>query len=650
MKINSIEFDNFRNFKDRGYLEFSTDGKVTIIYGDNGAGKTTLHQLFHWIIYGVVHFNKTATAKLYNLDLEKNIDINDQFDVSGKINFEHDGIKYSMKRVWTYKKTAFDVKDIKKSFSITKKTENNDWVRLQNPEEFVEQILPSGLSEYFFFDGERMIADLSVKGKDSAKSLKDALYLMLDLSIYDKAVEYIGRNDLKTTVLGSLFMQKTNLGSSNELITCGQQMENAQNKRDNLENQYNILSEKINKNEEKIKEISEEIGSAKSQKEYELKRNEYKKMRDNFIAFANKEYVSFGEEMISTFPKFLISAAIDRASNTIKEESRNSKLISGVSKELVDALLSERFCVCGNEICEKEKSAIKALYELLPPKGYDNLFINFTDMAQRWGKEYNREKIENYIINATNDLERAREIDKKIQQIDEQMKEDKQFENLVIDRSRAEEEIKDLKRQQEGCLDQLALAKRLVKKLEQNINQLSQSQKNNALLEEKLVIMNEVKDYFVEMLEEKSSLYSAKLQVAIQELLDRMLEAKRKVYVSKDFSLRVVDSNNDESKSEGQFATVSFAYIGGIFKILNDEEILTNKEYPLVLDAPFSKLGDTPRQKVIDTIPHYAPQIILFSKDDLREAFGDKIGKCYTICPNAEQNIAEVKEGCLLWK
>ena len=650
MKINRIEYENFRNFKEKGSVEFPTDGTVTIIYGDNGAGKTTFHQLFRWIIYGKVSFNKTATDKLYNLDFERNADVNSQFEVYGKIDFEHAGCEYSMKRTWVYEKTAFEVKEIKKTFTISKKDENIDWVRLNNPEEFVEQILPSGLSEYFFFDGERMIADLSVKGKDSAKSLKSALYLMLDLSVYDKAAEYIGRSDLKTTVLGSLFMEKTGLGTSNELVKAGQQMEQAQNKRDRLEENNKILSEKIVQREEMIKSISEKIGSAKSQKDYESKRNEYKRMRDSYLKFAEKEYVSFGEEMISTFPKFLISTAIDRASKTIKSQSQKSKIINGVSKELVDALLKEKYCLCGNEICEKERQKIESLYEYLPPRGYDNLYLNFTDMARRWGKEYNREKLESFIKNASNDLEQAREMDKMIQQIDDQMKENKQFENLVVERARAEEEIREFKSQQNGCLGDLAIAKKLVKKLEQTINDLSLSQKNNALLEEKIDIMNAVKEYFVEKLDEKSSHYSAELQTAIQDLLDKMLTAKRRVYVSKDFALRVVDSNDDESKSEGQFATVSFAYIGGIFKILKDEKILVNKEYPLVLDAPFSKLGDTPRQKVIDIIPEYAPQIILFSKDDLRTAFGDKIGKCYTICSNAEQNVAVVKEGCLLWK
>ena len=650
MKINRIEFENFRNFKEKGSVEFSTDGKVTVIYGDNGAGKTTFHQLFRWIIYGVVSFNKTATDKLYNLDLERNADINSQFQVSGKIDFEHAGCEYSMKRTYVYEKTMFGVKEKRKTFTITKKNENKDWIRLDNPEEFVEQILPSGLSEYFFFDGERMIADLSVKGRDSAKSLKNALYLMLDLSIYDKASSIIGATNLNTTVLGSLFMEKTSLGTSSELIIAGQKMEQAQKKRDGLEENNRIISEKISSEEEKIKSISEKIGSAKSQKEYEIRRNEYKRMRDSYLAFANQTYVSFGEEMISTFPKFLMSTAIDRASKAIKEEAKKSKVINGVGTDLIDALLNEKYCLCGHELGDKEKATIKELYQYLPPKGYDNLYINFTDMAKIWGKNYSREKIESFIKNANDYLEQAREMDKMIAQIDEQMKENKQFEKLVIERAQAEEEISDLKAKQVGCVEELAVAKKLIKKLEQNINELSLSQKNNEILEEKIDIMKAVKEYFVNKLDEKSSNYSAKLQVAIQELLDKMLTAERKVYVSKDFSLRVVDNNDDESKSEGQFATVSFAYIGGIFKVLKDEEMLLNKEYPLVLDAPFSKLSEIPRQRVIDIIPNYAPQIIIFSKDDLRTSFGDKIGKCYTICSNAEQNIAVVKEGCLLWK
>ena len=60
MKISRIEFENFRNFKEHGVINCSTDGKITVIYGKNGDGKTMLHQLLQWIFYDEVNFNKTA--------------------------------------------------------------------------------------------------------------------------------------------------------------------------------------------------------------------------------------------------------------------------------------------------------------------------------------------------------------------------------------------------------------------------------------------------------------------------------------------------------------------------------------------------------------------------------------------------------------
>ena len=44
----------------------------------------------------------------------------------------------------------------------------------------------------------------------------------------------------------------------------------------------------------------------------------------------------------------------------------------------------------------------------------------------------------------------------------------------------------------------------------------------------------------------------------------------------------------------------------------------------MILDGPFSKLDAQHRQNVINTIPSYAPQVILFSKDDINGCFGEK--------------------------
>lgn len=651
MKIKVIEYENFRNFKNKGKVEFSTDGKVTIIYGFNGAGKTTFHQLFQWIMYGKVKFNKTTTNKLYNLDLEKNSIVNSQFSVFGSIDFEHENEIYSIRREWKYKKTLFDVSLLKQEFSISKKCPNADWKRINNPEEFVEQILPSGLADYFFFDGESMISDLKVKGRDSAKNLKKALYLILGLNIYDKACKVIGDEDQTTSVLGNLTLSKTGSGTGAELETLGLKYQSALEKRDSLQANLDEINRQIKEKQEKINELSEKIGEAKSQKEYNEMRIHHKKTRDNYLSLVEQQYHLFGDTIIDTFPKFFLSTAIQRASKVIETQSNMQKIIPGVDVPLIDALLKEDTCICGNKITQKEIETLSKLYKQLPPYGYASLYNNFTMTANNWGKEYSRNKVEKHIETVTNLISLAQKEEMAIAEIDEKMKDDKKYEKFVTERIEAEQEIDDLNVHLSRCSGELAKAKIIVSNTYKEIQRLSSTLEINKTIDLKISIMKEVKKYFETLLVEKSIIYSDKLQNTIQKLLDEMLEAKRNVEVNSDFGLKVFDSFGDESKSEGQFATVSFAYIGGIFKVLKTEELLSNKEYPLVLDAPFSKLDNETRSKVAKVLPNYAPQIIIFSKDDLRNEFEeDKIGSVYTIISNDEQNVAEVKEGFFLWK
>lgn len=230
MKIKTIEYENFRNFKEHGEISCSTDGKITVIYGKNGDGKTTLHQLFQWVFYGTVHFNKTTTDQLYNLSFEAEQDYNSTFDVLGRIDFEHDGCEYSLTRKYTYKKGLENSEKIAEDVSLQKMDEDYNWRRVDRPLETIEKMLPSGLSEYFFFDGERMIADLRVKGKDSAGKLRKALYSMFDLDVIESAINHIGRTDLKTTVLGKLYLSKGTITSDSKINAIKTNIENAQQK------------------------------------------------------------------------------------------------------------------------------------------------------------------------------------------------------------------------------------------------------------------------------------------------------------------------------------------------------------------------------------------------------------------------------------
>lgn len=513
-------------------------------------------------------------------------------------------------------------------------------------------MLPSGLSDYFFFDGESMIADLRVKGKDSAGKLRKALYSMFDLDVLESALNHIGRTDLRTTVLGKLYLSKGTISSGSKISAVKTNIENAQSL---IEKHEKTLEEAKNKKIEYhnlIQNVSEQIGGYKSKADYERQRKQLKSQRDALLKSAMDAQARFGDDVLDMFPKLFISKAIHDAKKKIQLKIEQDKLPEGVSKKLIAHLLSEKTteCVCGRMLGEEEKTHIRHYLDMLPPKSFTSLYQEFSKTADLWGKGYDKEKIENYILDVLNYNELATDCDRQIRELDAAEKKSPDIEDLIVARQKAEENIVELDATIIKIETELKKCELYRNKQMKDFDELTRGNAEGEKVLTKIRIMEQVSAYFAKRLEEESVAYSHRLQTNIQTLIDGMLTSKRHVAVSPEFSVRVTDSFDDESKSEGQFAVVSFAYIGGILRMLQSEEHLSSKEYPLVLDGPFSKLDPDQRQNVVEMIPQFAPQVILFSKDDLHEVFDtDNIGRVWTIMSNEEKNIARIEEGHL-WK
>ena len=323
---------------------------------------------------------------------------------------------------------------------------------------------------------------------------------------------------------------------------------------------------------------------------------------------------------------------------------------TGVTKKLVTYLLANGTseCVCGRPLCDKEREHINEYLKMLPPKSYTSLYNDFTQTAKNWGRGYDKERIQGYIMSVLENNDLASKCDDVIHDLDEAEKKSPDIESLIIARQDAEAELVQIDEE----LSTLAVNK---KKFELYLKQqMALFDKMTTATEEakkvlaKISVIEQVVAHFQNKLDTESLEYSQRLQENIQQLIDGMLTSKRKVDVSPEFSVRVTDSFNDESKSEGQFAVVSFAYIGGILKMLQGEDHLRSKEYPLILDGPFSKLDPDQRQNVVNMLPEFAPQVIVFSKDELHDVFAqENIGKVWTIVSNDEKNVARIEEGHL---
>ena len=442
MLIRSLEYENFRNFKKFGRIEFSTDGRVTFIYGKNGDGKTTLHQLLQWIFYGETHFNKTTTDKLYNLEYADNCKPGERFKVFGRVEFEDNGKVYMLRRSRSYEKHLKEIVLTSENLELQVQTNNNWSVIDDKIEEIIEAILPSGFADYFFFDGESMIADLRVKGRESATNLRKTIYSIFDLDILDMAKSHIGNISSKSTVLGDLFLKKGDDIPGGEVNKVKNAIVAAQEKLVEYEKDNGDYSKKIEENQNDINSISEKIGSTKSKENYEKDRIFYKQQAEEFFENADLAKAEFGEKVMDVFPELMLEKAVSAAKTTLELKAHDNDLPDGLDKQLINYLLRSDIdtCICGNKLCQESKNHIKYFLNFLPPASYISLYNKFMVKASDFKREYDSERLDKVIKKVVNNLEGAGRSNKKIDEIDEKQKESPDIEHLVIQRRFLEEE------------------------------------------------------------------------------------------------------------------------------------------------------------------------------------------------------------------
>jgi len=213
MLLKSLYIKNFRQFKGETKVEFACDNEknVTIILGDNTFGKTTLLQTFNWCLYNFVVFDKDSRPDfLLNHELAASMQFGSKENVEVQITLIHNNIEYTITRSQDYIWSEREVRGEKSKVSMCYKSLNSDGqteIRDQYIDNAINEILPKNLSNYFFFDTER-VRDISTR-QDVSESVKG----LLGLTALDNTIRHIGSKTAKTTVLGKLYSSMDNDGN-----------------------------------------------------------------------------------------------------------------------------------------------------------------------------------------------------------------------------------------------------------------------------------------------------------------------------------------------------------------------------------------------------------------------------------------------------
>ena len=189
MIIKKLTMHNFGVYAGTNILEFKGTKPVVLIGGMNGRGKTTILEAVLLGLYGANSYAYTESKySTYGQYLKSYVNKTDgSLKTFVELTFSMDAKEeevYCVRREWDG-----NGQRVRENISVKKNDEDSAFLT-ENWSMFVENILPSALSSFFFFDGEK-IAELAVE--DTSKRMKESIKAMLGITVLDVLQNDVGR-------------------------------------------------------------------------------------------------------------------------------------------------------------------------------------------------------------------------------------------------------------------------------------------------------------------------------------------------------------------------------------------------------------------------------------------------------------------------
>jgi len=650
MIIKSIALNNFRQYKgEQPLILFSTDKEknVTVILGINTSGKTTLIQAFKWCLYEKASFR---TRDVINIEVAKTMGLYTSQEVYVEIVLVHEDRAFTIRRTQKFTKSDFDkIRTEKSVLKIQYKEDNGEQqaVPSYECENTINKILPEALSDYFFFDGER-IADINNRGDVVA-----AVRGLMGLDVVGEAKDRLDPN--KASSVTAKFSKELDVGSDHKNNKLKNDLTEAQTKLDVLKTRRNEAKDEIEYYERRKEELSAQILANKDEKN-----NQDKKLSlEKDIAQITKNIENIETRIVKDFSaggmKFFAMPLIYRALKVIEDAKYEGEGIPEMRPPAIDFILARKKCICGCDLSKNEGARENILFEqkLLPPQHLGTALRNTKEIYKRYLKE-NQNLFDTVKDNHTEYRNNRNFLDAKtdeMKNVSAKIQGNIDVAKIEQDYQKNEKTLKDKRDLLLKISSDIGATEREIAEIEKTIERLTIVSDKNKRLRECIAYSKAVYEWLKVGYDKQEKEVKERLLESVNNIFEKMYHGKRNVTINDRYQIVLMTLlDNDKvstDESKGLEVVKNFSFISGLVDlarqkahkgngVTDDEDIPVSTEpYPLVMDAPFSNADEIHIKNISKIIPEIAEQVILMVMEKdwrfARPALEDKISCRYTI-------------------
>lgn len=643
MIINRLTMHNFGVYAGTNTFEFTNKKPIVLIGGMNGRGKTTFLEAILLSLYGSNSIAyKESDYNSYNQYLRSYVNNNSlsqssYVEIEFLLNESSNDI-YLVRREWNALSRI-----TKEEISVQQNGEYSEFLT-RNWAMFVENILPSALSSFYFFDGEK-IAELAVAKTDD--QMKASIRSMLGMTTLD-----VLKNDLGRIV--------KKINRNNKTVESNKPLEILRVERDQAISELEQIDESITIAAKKVKVLHEELDQL--HKKYELQGGAVLEQRQSLMqkrAQLHTEMTQNAELLVgmaaTELPIFLVRDLVSQIK--LQAEDEHNDFIMQQALEQMDDYLSE-FEMQYPESIE----ASRVFVDYVRKQTEENSSPRLYEMSDHALFQMN-DLVENALQQSVNNtrLLLANKADLKMQldEVESYLTLDINEKALtsIYDQIKAKEadlveaQVKYNRLQQErSSINSTVITKsaEYSRDIEIFLQKLELHDDSERMMKYSNIALRILEAYAVELQRRKTGTLGATITKCYKQLANKKNLIQEIVMSPETLDMQYLDEKGNEVSKESLSAGEKQLMVIAILWAL---ALCSKKKLPVIIDTPLSRLDSQHRTSIINTyFPNASDQTIILSTDteidqNYYEMMKNSVGDEFTLVYNEETKSTSIKKG-----
>lgn len=644
MIIKRLTMHNFGVYADTNTMEFTGNKPVVLIGGMNGRGKTTILEAVLLSLYGSNSFAYTESKyQSYGQYLKSYVNKKDgTLESFVEIMFSMDSSDeevYQVHREWDA-----NGQRVHEKIWVKKNGEDSSFLT-ENWPMFVESILPSALSNFFFFDGEK-IAELAVE--DTSYQMKESIKAMLGISVLD-----ILDSDISKIV--------TRIGKKISNNQDLRKLEELRNEKEAATEELRMFDEQISDLEEQKNKLTIELETLNS--EYQVKggdiveqKHDLMQERASKITALASNQENMYESAASELPLALVEPLLAdiRKEGNIEHERRISHLALNKVKEAYvqyadkDAK-TDGFISFMQAMADQDKA--ESIYNLSDATLYKvgELCDHSLEAAKKQLKKLL--KNERAYQNKIGEIDGYLSVDINEKELSELFKTIKSKEKELAN---CEVEIEDYHKKRASLNNNvMMLSAEFSRMAESVLSSLEAVDSDERVVKYAHMAQDIIDQYKIRLQARKTSILALTMTNCYKKLANKKNLVDRIEMDPETLDLTYLNKEGDavskERLSAGEKQLMVIALLWSL-------AICSKKKLPVIIDTPLSRLDSAHRESLITTyFPNASEQTIILSTDseiDERyyELMQESVGDRFTLEYNDDEKTTSLTKTYFGWE